>query len=215
MKKTSDLESIRGNCILLDTSFITLLSRSEVSRNELKNLLINFSCIPVTIPHISVEFINGAAKDHDIISSGTESARLASAVQFLKELIRKNLIVTEERANFVTLLSIVNSYAICSNKFKNTYNKTKQPKPSFVDLTIGAMTFQKNVVLATLNHKDFPLYLYDRVAILSFSDGSDVGTVGFYKINESQYSKLIANASEQIKKVNKKTNKKTTKKKIK
>lgn len=195
-----NLAAIRGKYILLDAGIVMQLARSPVLLEEFTKLFISESkCLLVTIPSVSTEFINGAARDSDIKGFNTNAERLGYALEFLDDLISKELPVTEERSNYAKILAIVNSYALCDGK-EFDINHKQIPKPSFVDFTIGSMTFQPDLVLATLNHQDFPLYLYDRLALYPFADNNSVKTVGFYEINESKYADLIQNASKHIKK---------------
>ena len=61
------------------------------------------------------------------------------------------------------------------------------------------MSFHKDIVIATLDHKDFPLYLYDRIYLKTFDLKDDIRVVGFYKVNEDKYTELIDLASKTIK----------------
>lgn len=208
-----ELKEIKGKYILLDAGVIMMLVRSTVVLEEFKNFFISqLGCSLVTIPSVLTEFINGAARDSDIEGKfNTNAERLGYALKFLGDLKLKELPISEERSDFAKTLSIINSYALCNREFDKSYKQ--MPQPSFVDLTIGAMSFQVNLIFATLNHKDFPPYLYDRLALHSFAENNSVKTIGFYKISESKYANLIQNASKQIKNINDKRSKKAKGKK--
>lgn len=209
-KDWMELQEIKGKYILLDAGVIMMLVRSGSILEEFTNLFISkLGCSLVTIPSVSTEFINGAARDNDIKGFKINVERLDYALEFLQRLVLQELPITEERSNCVKVLSIINGYALCDNEFR----QKEMPKPSFIDLTVGSMTFQKDLILATLNHKDFPPYLYDRLALHSFAENNSVKTIGFYKISESKYANLIKNASKQIKSINDKRSKKVKGKK--
>lgn len=202
-----ELQEIKGKYVLLDAGIIMMLIRSSLVLEEFTRVFISeLGCILVTIPSVAIEFINGAARDNDIRGFKINGERLSYSLEFLQRLVSQELPITNERANCVKILSIINSYALCDN---SEFNQKQMPKPSFVDLTIGAMTFQKDLILVTLNHHDFPTYLYDRLALYSFAENNLVNTIGFYKISESKYAKLIQNASNQIKIINDQKSRKT------
>ncbi|MBU3942751.1 hypothetical protein KKA24_02080, partial [Patescibacteria group bacterium] len=65
-------------------------------------------------------------------------------------------------------------------------------KISLVDCCIGALLKQygKKLFLATLNHSDFPISLFDREYILPVDAGNNVLPVAFYRFNEEKWKML-------------------------
>jgi predicted nucleic acid-binding protein len=71
---------------------------------------------------------------------------------------------------------------------------------SLVDCCIGALLRQygKKLFLATMNHSDFPICLFDREYIFPIDAGNNVLSVAFYRFNDEKWQKL----TEKLAKVN-------------
>ncbi len=65
-------------------------------------------------------------------------------------------------------------------------------KISLVDCCLGALLkiYNKNIFLATLNHKDFPTILFDRKFIFPIDADDDIHTIAFYRFNNNKWATL-------------------------
>jgi hypothetical protein len=71
-----------------------------------------------------------------------------------------------------------------SHKDSNLSNKI-----SFIDCLIAGqlMKYPNRLFLATLNHSDFPLFIFDRIHIETIDAGEEILTVGIYAFNQRKY----------------------------
>ena len=63
---------------------------------------------------------------------------------------------------------------------------------SFVDCCIAAYLkkYSENLFLITMNHKDFPIILFDRLYIFPLDGGNEVYSPAFYQFNSQKWEKL-------------------------
>lgn len=130
------------------------------------------------------EFINGLPRKEGIAKKMNErflkgAAWLNNTVPIKVE-INKKIIMTARQ------LATLNTIAI--SEARNNYKDL--PQPSFSDYIIGALTFHPDVVMATMNHRDFPLYLFDRIKIINFQCANRLHTIAFYRANKEKFSRL-------------------------
>ena len=79
-------------------------------------------------------------------------------------------------------------------KIANAYSARRINSPSFIDCCIAAYlkNYHDNLFLVTLNHKDFPTFLFDRVFIYPINTEKDIFTLAFYKFNINKCKKIGA-----------------------
>ena len=60
---------------------------------------------------------------------------------------------------------------------------------SFVDCLVAAqlMKYKGNLFLATLDNSDYPLFIFDRLKILTIDIGKEILNIGIYAFNQSKY----------------------------
>lgn len=73
-----------------------------------------------------------------------------------------------------------------------TSRKIPTKKISTIDNLIAAYAkyYQDDLFIFTLNHKDFPTFIFDRVHTFTLDDKPDIITPALYKFNPRNYSSL-------------------------
>jgi len=77
-------------------------------------------------------------------------------------------------------------------KIANAYASRKQIGASVVDCCIASLLkkYNQQLILATLNHKDFPTFLFDRIFIYPIDTEKDIFTLAFYRFNTEKAKKI-------------------------
>lgn len=207
-KKNKEL--ITRKAIILDACLLIEILHNQVFFNQLIDFLRDdLKAIPLRIAPVYIECVNGLPRDQKIEGCKTENKsnfdRLMYGVDFIEK-ITKEVEIRIDKVDVAKMLANLHAFAVASGKYDDCFKKTVS-NPSYVDYLLGAMSFHKDTVIATIDHKDFPLFLYDRLYLKTFDLNNDIFTVGFYKINENKYSSLIDLASKIIKKQKNKENK--------
>lgn len=73
-------------------------------------------------------------------------------------------------------------------RIANTYAARQVKGSSFADCAIAAQLkrYGSNLLFLTRNHKDFPLFLFDRVLAYPIDTGHDVIALGLYRYNREK-----------------------------
>lgn len=168
---TTDIEKIKklisNKYILLDNNVITRASDHPDAFLPFLQLLIDANCKPIIIPLIKFEYLRGAN------SIKHRTKRLA-----LLELLNPD-----------TIPSIYGDQKVdLAIDIANVYSGRKLESPNVVDCSLAAhlIHFQSTLLLATLNHKDFPTFLFDRVGVFTVDTEKDVMPIGIYKSNSEK-----------------------------
>lgn len=63
---------------------------------------------------------------------------------------------------------------------------------SYIDFLIAAqlMKYKNKIILATINWRDFPEIMFDRIKIMAVDTGKDVLTIAFIQFNLEKYKKI-------------------------
>jgi predicted nucleic acid-binding protein len=156
--------------ILLDNNVITRAHDHPGAFRPFLELLVKHECQPIITPLIRFEYLRGSiSKEHtktreefiDLINADT----LANA--YTEESIEK-------------AIKIANIYA------------TRKLFPNAIDCSLAAniMHFKDILFLATVNHKDFPTFLLERVGVFTVATEKDVIPIGIYGYNASKANTL-------------------------
>lgn len=171
-------EKVRLQYILLDTCILAEIykySKTKYFRlfEDLGIFLRNANCKAVINEFVRFEFFRGC-KTLEHIRQKRYFLQVWSAVT----LPVNNQIL-------IDAITIANIYA-----HKNIH----ATQVSLVDCHISSYlkNYQNNLVLLTLNHKDFPLLLHDRIGIYLIDTDIEILTFGFYKFNLEKYNKALS-----------------------
>lgn len=134
------------------------------------NLLEETNCKSAYFPFIEFEFLRGAY----------EAGHKKDREEFLKEISAVELSTPTSKI-------IKDSISIA-----NCYSARKHYSASLTDCSIAAYlkTHSDNLFLVTLNHKDFPTFLFDRVGIVPVDTEKDIFTLAFYSYNKPKAAKI-------------------------
>jgi predicted nucleic acid-binding protein len=71
----------------------------------------------------------------------------------------------------------------------NLYASKKVDSPSMIDCSIAALMkiYSDKLFLCTLNHKDFPLFLFNRFHIYTMDADRNIYPFGFYEFNKDKF----------------------------
>lgn len=163
-------QRIKGKHILLDTGVIIRAFEFFQKFEDFFRLLGSTNCIPVYFPLIEFEFIRGA----HILEHRQKREEFLKSVSGVNMPFRTEQIMSDA-------IRIANCYA--ARKINN---------PSVVDCCIAAYIkqFSANLLLVTLNHKDFPLFLFDRIFIYPIDTETDIFPLAFYSFNTKKAAQL-------------------------
>jgi predicted nucleic acid-binding protein len=163
-------DKISSKFVLLDTGVIIRAFENFDNFEAFFKMLEDANCRSVYFPFIEFEFLRGAY----------EISHRHDREQFLKEISGISL-------NQPNHTIIKDAIAIA-----NCYSARKHYSASLTDCCIAAYlkTFTDNLFLVTLNHKDFPTFLFDRVGIHPIDAKTDIFTLAFYKYNQAKAEKI-------------------------
>jgi predicted nucleic acid-binding protein len=155
-------KKIARKWVIFDTNI--LIEGFEKNPNEfveLHKMLVGSHCAPAYIPMIEFEFLRGAPE------AKTRSKRR----EILRELAHKYPVRSD---------SGLTESAI---EIANVYESRKGPRPELVDCHIAAVLRQHptNLFLATLNHEDYPTYLFNPLYVLPIETRKSLLPVGIYE----------------------------------
>lgn len=165
-------QEIANKFVLFDTGVIIRAFKYYELFENLFMFLEKNECSPTYFPLVEFEFTRGAY-----------------------EIEHK-----EKRKEFLRSLSFLNM-PVPSNetigdaiKIANAYSARRVNSPSFIDCCIAAYlkNYHNNLFLVTLNHKDFPTFLFDRVFIYPINTEKDIFTLAFYRFNMNKCKKINA-----------------------
>lgn len=160
--------------VLLDTCF--LIKSKEYSDTEffddLYALFANNLCTPVVNEFIRFEFLRGSKYSDQFIAKS----------DFLEQLSPKGKSVTLPITADIVSDSIPISNIYANKNIQNT-------QISLVDCYISSYLkkYSRDLILITLNHKDFPLVLHDRLGIYPIDTDKEIITLGFYTFNQDKF----------------------------
>jgi predicted nucleic acid-binding protein len=156
-------ETIKNKFVLFDTNVIINAFKYLDVFKELFDFLGDAEASPIYFPLIEFEFLRDA---YDVTHKGKRK-------EFLREF------------TFSTMPLPSSNEIEDSIKIANAYTARKINNPSFIDCCIAAYLkkYAKNLFLITSNHKDFPIFLFDRIFIYTLDTEKDIFTIGFYCFN--------------------------------
>lgn len=174
------LSKIKNKSLLLDTCIIIESARDlvrEKSFNEhFYSQVKSNNITPLIDDTIELEFLRGANTKEALIRKRTYLEKfLGESAEFILP-VNKEIITSARR--------ISNLYRFCN---------VKEDKISLADCLIAAQIkkYNHSVFLATLNHSDFPIDLFDRVCLVPISAGRNVFSIGIYGFSLSKYDELV------------------------
>ncbi len=168
--ETALKDKIANKFVLLDTGVIIRAFEHFDNFEAFFKMLEGANCKNVYFPFVEFEFLRGAY----------EPSHKVDREDFLKEISGINL-------NAPTQAIIKDAIAIA-----NCYSARKHHSASLTDCSIAAYlkSYPQNLFLVTLNHKDFPTYLFDRVGIFPIDAQVDIFTLAFYTYNKTKAEKI-------------------------
>lgn len=162
---------IKNKYIILDTNILIKALENFSAFESLFIFLKNVDCAIVDFPLIRFEFTR------NIFLPGHRESR----ERFLDILSPSPLPFKEKLIE--DSLEIARIYA---------HQGVQKGQISLVDCCIAAYLkqYKENLFLITLNHKDFPVILFDRLFIFPIDGDNDVFAPAFYKFNDKKWSSL-------------------------
>lgn len=147
--------------VLLDTNIIIEGFQNPDEFIEFHKELVEAACAPVYIPMIEFEFLRGAF----------DPKIKAKRKEFLEEVAQKYPTRSD---------SGLTESAI---EIANAYEARKGPKPELVDCHVAALLrmFPGRLFLATLNHQDYPTFLFNPLYVFPVVTKKRLLTVGIYE----------------------------------
>ncbi len=172
-------ELLREKFLLLDTNVLIYFLKYPPFMAALIKRLEEAGVNLVLDDLVKFEFLRGA-------NSPNEEATLKDFLQKLfrismEEVEKSQFVITAETIKLAT--EIANIY---SSRLKNT-------RIELVDCFIAGQmkkynATKANLYLATVNHKDFPKLLFDRVGIETIDTDEDIINIGFYMFNRERFA---------------------------
>ena len=164
-------EVIKNQFVLLDANILIKAFENTSYFKGFLEFLVNSNCDIVDFDFVNFEFTRNDYKP-EIIKLKEEFLNKMNAINFSHspDLLKK-------------ALSIAKVYS---------HQGIQKGQISLVDCFIGALLKQygKKLFLATLNHPDFPIALFDREYIFPIDSGNNVLPVAFYRFNEKKWTEL-------------------------
>lgn len=176
-----NLQTLKNKYLLLDTNvLINSLKNPEKFSGFFTNIQKELEMQPVIDHSIKFEFLRGA-----VFQEQKETLS-----DFLSLLFGKNYL--ELRVDS----EIFNTATELANIFSRK-NSNSKSQISFGDCLISAQMCRYNkdkdqLFLATIDNKDFPLCVFDRIDIHTIDLCNDIINIGIYSFNTSSYKKLDA-----------------------
>ncbi len=171
VEKTSSSASflIEKN-ILLDTCFIAKFKDNKFYFKDLLFLFNEKNCATTTHSFIENEFLRGSSTN----------SYIKEKKEFLNRFNFFNLKITEE---------IIKNSILISNIYSNKNILNNQI--SIIDCVNAAflMQYSKNLFLVTLDNKDYPIFIFDRIYIYTIDVGKEIFNCGFYRFNIKKFEK--------------------------
>lgn len=157
--------------VLLDTNILIGASTNYSAYQPLFELLEETECAPAHFSFIEFEFVRGAY----------ESENMKKRRMFFQQIQSFPMGVPADEI-ITSAIAIANVYA---GKNHNT--------ASFIDCCVAAFLkrHSASLFLLTEDHKDFPLFLFDRIHVMPIDTGKDIHTPAFYEYNDDKASKLL------------------------
>jgi rRNA-processing protein FCF1 len=174
------MERFKKKWILIDTNLLISISRySELGFfDEFLRQLEELKIIPVIEQATLFEFRRGSRHKGD----------LEAKKNFLEILLgeEKNRYVLPSSTSKEILTNAEELAILYSNK-----NPNLSKQVSFVDCLVGAqlMKYKENLCLATLDNGDYPLFIFDRVKLITIDAQKEIINIGIYIFNEEKYTK--------------------------
>lgn len=157
--------------LFLDTNLLVAIQ--DLSKTNSFELFFNILKINNLTPVID------AVVEFEFLRSSNVNTELKKRKQFISLLADSTIPI--DSSIYAQAIEIGNVYSNKSGK----YNK----QISLADCLIAAalQRYSYNSILATLDLKDFPLEVFDRVGVLAIDGGDNVYTMGFYRFNENKF----------------------------
>jgi len=173
------LKLLKNKHLLLDTNVLiySLKFIAEGCFNEFFNNLSKFNVKSVIDEYVRFEFLR----------SSRTKANLETKKNFLNSLLGGKtwqLPVTKEILDNANELAL-----IYSNK-----NPDLSKRTSITDCMIAAqlMKYKNEIFLATTDNNDYPLFIFDRIEIITIDTMKDIINIGIYQFNQYNYNKCKA-----------------------
>ena len=163
-------EKIENKYILFDSGVITKACDHFDSFEDFFVLINKLRCVSTYFPFVEFEFLRGAhMPEHK-----KERKKFLAAFAFAKMPLHPQLVDD-------------------ALKIANSYSARKLTSPSLVDCCIAAYLkhYASNLFLVTLNHKDFPTFLFNRFFIYPIDTEQDVLPLGFYQFDIEKGANIL------------------------
>lgn len=171
MEKEEFKKRIENQYILLDSNILLKAFNNSKDFEDIFKFLKDANCDIVNFDIVYFEF-----------SRNTRSPRIRKLKdEFIEKMDPTNLPYRQDMKTVKDALEIAQIYA-----FQNTTGV------STVDCCIASLLkhFSHSLFLLTLNHKDFPAILFDRVFVFPVETKNNIFTTAFYKFDQVRFDKL-------------------------
>lgn len=175
------MEKLRNKHILLDTNILINSAKYQSEFKEFFNELKKYNVSPNIDCSIKLEFLRTA----------NTQKNLSIKINYLNILLGND----EKRLDLpITEKTLVDARRL-SNLFH--YLNIKKHSISAIDSIISAQLkkYSNNLFLATMNHKDFPLQVFDLIQAINISTINELFTIGIYAFSEKKYNLVLDNFS--------------------
>lgn len=166
---TEFLPDLKSYPLLLDTNFFIESNRHpDQFANLIQHLKSNTNSL-FTLEVIKKEFLAGVRTKTDLIT----------LENFFKQMI--NNVITDMNSFSQNLYTVTKLY--------RNYHKI-----SLEDFLITChMLSNKNTILLTKNHKDFPRSIFDRTGFIIVEYDAEIQIYGLYKLNDNKINTALTN----------------------
>lgn len=168
-------EELRNKTVLLDTNIIIEFARNPLCFKGFFDELVDKEVIPAVDDSVKCEFLR----------KSNTLAKLNEKKEFLNSLLG-----TDERR---TELPVSNEIFLEATGLSNLFNFLNDKNNSaMADCLLAAQLkkYKGNLYLATMNNRDFPLKIFDRVDIYNIEIKDEIRNVGIYKFSEAKYGDI-------------------------
>jgi hypothetical protein len=171
------VEILRNKHLLLDTNILINSAKYPLEFETFFEELSAFHIVPIIDEAIKLEFLRSA----------NTQKKLLIKINYLTLLLGND----QKRLDLpITIDTLVNA-----RRFSNLshYLNLKKQSISLGDSILSAQLkkYSGSLYLATMNHKDFPLRLFNRVLVKNIETSDELFTIGIYGFSESKYNEVV------------------------
>ena len=177
---TPNLGSLLSSANLLLDTCVVIEASKYIEIDEYLNRLSADGCSFLTIPSVKEEFISNTKNDKEFeeLSKYFDSLQITFLPNTEKRLMDK------KEGDFYIALNRCN----------------RRINPSHVDRMLLAIPYlyrrsSEDIYLMTLNHKDVPRELYERIGFISYDVG-EFRNIGVYRFKVDKFEHMVRNAED-------------------